>query len=233
MVANTAVHRGGALTLLAVVGPTTPDAGWPYARTIVDRSDDRRPALGSDGSFDRPGGLFDQLTRWLADQPADNAASARSRERWLRQQAQEDGTFAGVLLDLGERDVAVVVKTAGGRQHRGHVRAVAGDFAVLGTERSVDVLLAFAGIVSVRPEPDAVPTVGDRVVALDTLLGHVLVGLAGDRPRVFVVTLDGSGTAGELRAAGRDVLTLRLDGGDRQIIYLALAAVAEVSLTDH
>ncbi|MDQ6697166.1 MAG: hypothetical protein M3Z46_06880 [Actinomycetota bacterium] len=179
-----------------------------------------------------PADLIGQITRWLAEQRSDDAVAARSRERWLRQQAQEEGTIAGVLLDLGERQQTVVLHAAGDRRHRGAVRAVAGDFVVLGTERALDVLIAFAGIVSVRPEARSSATVGDRTVTLDTTLGAVLVGLAGERPRVFVTTLDGTGSAGQLRAVGRDVLTLRLDGQDRSLLYVPLAAVAEVTLTE-
>ncbi len=179
-----------------------------------------------------PVGLVGQITRWLAEQRSDDAVASRSRERWLRQQAEEEGTFAGVLLDLGEQNRMIVVHAVGDRRHRGTVRAVAGDFVVLRTERSLDVLIRFDGIVSVRPDAHAPATVGDRTVALDTSLGDVLVGLAGERPRVFVTTLDGTGLAGHLRAVGRDVLTLRLDGEDRNLVYVALAAVAEVGLTE-
>ncbi len=190
------------------------------------------PRERSGTSFDPPGDLVVQLTRWLAEQRAEDAVAARTRERWLRQQAQEEGTFAGMLLDLGERNCAVVVHVVGGRRQRGFLRAVAGDFAVLSTEASVDVLLPFNGIVSVRPEAGSSATVGDRIVVLDTTLGDVLVGLAGQRPRVFVVTLDGTGVAGHLWAVGRDVITVRLEGVDRSIVYVPLTAVAEIGLDE-
>ncbi len=179
-----------------------------------------------------PGGLVGQITRWLAEQRSDDATAARNRERWLRQQAQEEGTFAGVLLDLGEREHAVVVHARGDRRHRGEIRAVAGDFVVLGSPRALDVLITFDGIVSVRPEVRSPATVGDRTIALDTTLADVLVGLAGERPRVFLTTLDGTGLAGQLRAMGRDVLTLRLDGEDHSLVYVPVSAIAEVGLTE-
>ena len=48
---------------------------------------------------------FDSDLRALTDlQRANDAADQRRREHWLRQQSAEEGTFAGVLLDLGERD---------------------------------------------------------------------------------------------------------------------------------
>ena len=168
-----------------------------------------------------PADLVEQISHWLAERRSDDAVAARSRERWLRQQAQEEGTFAGVLLDLGERGCPVVLQGVGGRHHRGVLKAVAGDFAVLSTERSLDVLVHFSGIVSVRQEPGAPATAGDRTVVLETTLGEVLVDLAGERPQVVVVTLDGTGIAGQLRAIGRDVLTVRLDGEDRSTVVRA------------
>ena len=120
----------------------------------------------------------------------------------------------------------------GERRHIGVVLAVAGDFAVLGTDRSVGVLLHFRGIAAVRQEAGSRPTLGDRTVALDTTLGEVLVGLAGERPQVSVVTLDGTGLTGQLRAMGRDVLTLRLDDERHSAAYVPLAAVAEIGLIE-
>ena len=39
---------------------------------------------------------------------------------------------------------------------------------------------------------------------------------------------DTDGMAGELRAVGADVLTLRLDGAGRPIVYVPIGSVAEV-----
>ncbi len=198
----------------------------------MDRPDEDLPAEHAlEPTEDASEGLIEKLIGWLAEQRVDEAAAARSRERWLRQQAEEEGTFRGILVDLGERERTVVVQTGGGRQHRGRIRAVAGDFAVLSTDRSDDVLVRFAAMVSVRPEPRSPLAAGDRTVALDTLLAEALVGLAGERPRVLVVTLEGTAIAGDLRAVGHDVLTVRLDGEDRSLVYVPISAVAEVSLT--
>lgn len=174
-------------------------------------------------------GLVGELTRWLADSRVDAAATSRARERWLRQQAGEEALFAGVLLDLAERGSMVLVHAAGSRRHRGRVRAVADDFCALRSEEGADVLLAYNGIVSVQPHGEALVATGDRPSALDMTLGEALAAMVGDRPRVLVVTHDGAGMAGELRAVGRDVVTLRPDG-DARVSYVPLRAVAEVSI---
>jgi hypothetical protein len=175
-----------------------------------------------------PGDLVGDLTRWLAEQRADAAAAARTRERWLRQAADEDALLAGVLLDLAERGATVVVQGVAGRTHRGRVRGVGEDFLALRTAQA-DVLLRHDAVVSLRA--DGVPVGGsDRAHALDLGLGDAVGALAGERPRVLLVTRDGSGLAGELRGAGRDVLTLRLD--DAGTVYVPLASVAEVAVTD-
>lgn len=173
--------------------------------------------------------LLGRLAEWSATLVADAAAAARARERWLRRAAEEDATFAGVLLDLAERSSPVVVAGRGGRRHRGVVQAVGADFCGLRAADGSDVLLTFVGIASVRPEPRAEPSSGDRPVELAVGLAEALAAIAEDRPRVLVVTMaDADGVAGELRTVGRDVLGLRLDGPARPLAYVPLASVAEV-----
>ena len=66
-------------------------------------------------------------------------------------------------------------------------------------------------------------------MSLDVGLAEALTVLAEDRPRVLVVTMaDAEGLAGELRAVGADVLTLRLDGVGRPTAYVPIPSIAEV-----
>jgi hypothetical protein len=184
-----------------------------------------RPDLLGTGTPD----LLARLGAWVASAAADEAAAARSRERWLRQAATEGATFAGVLVDLGERAAPVVIGGRAGRRHRGVVRAVGADFCGLRTPEGADVLLTYGGISSVRPEGRGTAVVGDRSVTLDVGIAEALAALAEDRPRVLVVTMaDADGVAGELSAVGTDVLTLRLDGRGRPSAYLPIPSVAEV-----
>jgi hypothetical protein len=177
-----------------------------------------------------PNDLVARLERWVADARADGAVAERTRERWLRQVADESATYAGVLVDLAERGTPVAVHTAGGRRHRGVVAGVGTDFVALRAASGHDVLLAFSGIAAVRVDGGGAP-VGDRVVDVEMGLAEALAAIAGARPRVLVVTsADGEGLAGELRAVGRDVVTLRLDGADRSPAYVAIASIAEVTL---
>lgn len=176
-------------------------------------------------------GLLDRLDRWAADARADHAVAARAREGFLRRTAAEDATFAGVLVDLAERGGPVLVALAGGRRHRGVVRAVGADFVGLRTAQGGDVLAALAGVVSVRADGRDDPVAGDRAVEVAAGLAEVLAVLAEDRPRVLVVAGgDPDGLAGELRSVGRDVLVLRLDGADRPTAYVRIANLVEVSL---
>lgn len=175
--------------------------------------------------------LVARLEAWLAAARTAEAASGRARERWLRQAAGEEATFAGVLLDLAERRAPVIVQGRAGRRHRGVVRAVGTDFCGLRTPNGRDVLLTHSGIAAVRPEGRADVAVGDRPVAVDIGIAEALAAISADRPRVLVVTMaDADGVAGELRAVGRDVLTVRLDGSGRGTVYVPLVSVAEVSL---
>ena len=189
---------------------------------------DARPDLLAGGGGD----LGDRLTAWAAQARVDEAVAARAREAFLRRTAADDATFAGVLLDLAERGGPVLAVGTGGRRHRGVVRAVGSDFVAIRTPEGREVLLAYRGIASVRPEAGAAAPTGDRVAALPFGLAEALSVVAEERPRVLAVTIASGddGVAGELVAAGRDVMAVRLDGADRTIAHLAVANLAEVTL---
>jgi hypothetical protein len=175
--------------------------------------------------------LAARLERWVADARSADAAAARARERWLRLQADESATFAGVLVDLAERGTPVVIHGRAGRRHRGSISAVAADFCALRTSAGRDVLLAYTGIGSVRPDSRRPGPIGDRVVHAEIGIAEMLSVLAADRPRVLIVTAaDAAGVAGELRSVGRDLVTVRLDGESRAAAYVAITAIAEMSL---
>ncbi|MEY2451102.1 MAG: hypothetical protein QOD92_676 [Acidimicrobiaceae bacterium] len=108
---------------------------------------------------------------------------------------------------------------------------MAADFCALRTGGGRDVLLAYTGIGSVRPDSRSPGPIGDRVVQAEIGLAEMLSVLAADRPRVLIVTApDADGVAGELRSVGRDVVTVRLDGEPKAAAYVAISAIAEVSL---
>jgi len=175
--------------------------------------------------------LTARLERWVADGRSADAAAARARQRWLQVQADESATFVGVLLDLAEQGSPVVIHGRGGRRHRGSIAAVAADFCAVRTSGDRDVLLSFAGIGSIRPDARGAGPTGDRAVRADLGLAEMLSVLAVDRPRVLIITTaDAEGIAGELRTVGRDLVTIRLDGSSRASAYVAIAAIAEVSL---
>ncbi|HXH57916.1 hypothetical protein [Iamia sp.] len=188
-----------------------------------DEDDDVNGGSGGGGGED----LVAELTRYLAEQRVDAAAAARARERWLRQAADEEALVAGVLLDVAERAELVVIQGVSGRTHRGTVRGVGEDFVAVRTGRS-DVLLPYDAIVAIRPEGR--PRGGaDRAQALDLAFAEALSALVGERPRVLVVSRDGTGLSGDLRAVGRDVLTLRIAEADGTV-YVPIAALAEVNV---
>lgn len=173
------------------------------------------------------------LARWTAGARADDAARARVRERWLRQQAQEDASFAGVALDLSEASAGVAVRTTTGHTLHGRIATVAGDFCVLRHDGGTVTLVAFAAVASVRPEQGfrAGDAGSERTAPVPARLADVLAGLAVERPRVRMI-LDGGGEAltGELRAVGSDVATLRLDSGGGATVYVRIGSVGEVTL---
>jgi hypothetical protein len=180
------------------------------------------------------------LERWAADARAREAADARVRERWLRAQAAEEASLAGVLLALAERRETVVVTTSTGRRHRGVVTGVGVDFVVVEVPAGTATLVVLDAVGDVRVASDGggpasrVATTGASVsedpsgtTALGVRLADVLAQAAGQRPRV-AIHAGAAGVVGELRAMGTDVLTVRTDG-DARAVYVALASLSEVS----
>ncbi len=175
--------------------------------------------------------LLGRLERWAADAWVDEAARQRSRERWLRQQAEAGASIAGVLLDLAERHVPVSLHTRAARRHHGLIAGVGADFCALAPVGRRLVLIALQAVGVVRTQPRVDPTLGDRPVQLELRLSDVLAELAGDRARVLLVMIDGAdAVAGELRAVGQDVCTLLVDGDRRATAYVRIDAIAEVAL---
>jgi hypothetical protein len=177
--------------------------------------------------------LLADLARWAASERTAAAATSRLRERWLRQQATESARFSGLAVDLAEQEVVVSLRTVAGRTHHGIIEAVGRDFLVVRADGGPPTFIALDAIGLLRAAPGAgLPDAdSDRTPTLDARLAHVLVGLAGERPRVLIV-LHGGGdpVAGELRAAGEDVLTVLLDAEPPSRAYIPLAAVDELTL---
>ena len=203
----------------------------------MDDVDDRDDAGGTGGG-DALEGLVADLSRWAAGVRADDAAGARTRERWLRHQAEEEALFAGVALDLAESGAGVGIRTTAGRALHGRIMAVARDFCVLRQDSGTVTLVALHAVATLRPEPGyrAGEAASDRAAPVRAGLADVLAALAGDRPRVRLVAEGASeGVTGELRSVGADVATVRLEGaapggGDGRTVYVRLESVREVTL---
>ncbi len=178
--------------------------------------------------------LLADLTRWAAGSRAAEVAAARTRQQWLRRQAAEEATLAGIALDLAEQSAVVVVRTTAGRAHRGRLVGVSGDLAVLRSQgRALStVIVPWAAVASLRPHGTRRPSEpGPRSVPLDLRLVDVLAAVAGDRRRVLVAFSGGQDLlAGELQSVGSDVITLRVDADPPATVYVRLASVTEVSL---
>jgi hypothetical protein len=199
--------------------------------TPVDRrpppSDEPVPVVPLGGD---EGWLADRLERWAADARVDEAARARSRERHLRHQAEEDATLAGVLADVLEAGALVVVHTRSGGRHGGTVRAAGADFVALGPDgrRGSEVVVALAAVASVRIRPGTPTVLGDRAVVGRVRLADVLAVLAAERAAVRLVTAGGESLAGVVRSTGQDVVVIA--GRDRSsgVAYVPFDAVSEV-----
>jgi hypothetical protein len=202
--------------------------------------DDGPAGRTGEGAFGRHDGLLDggpgrsftsRLDRWVADARVDEAARARSRERWLRSVAEQEATIAGVLIDLAERGAGVALSTTAGRRHRGAIGALGADFVALRPASGPEVLVAMGSVSVLRTLPAEDPAAGDRAVSTELTLAEVLGELAAERCRVLLVTRAGSDSvSGELRSVGQDVVVLRADADLPATAYVPLGAIAEVTL---
>lgn len=170
-----------------------------------------------------------RLETWVADARVDEAARQRSRERWLRDAAEQEATVVGVLLDLAERQTPIAV-TAAGHRLQGVVSALGADFVALRQATGVEALLGLGSLSQVQAGRGGDPATGDRMVTSELRLLDVLAQLAAERERVRVVTRDGDTVTGLVRNVGHDVVVLRADGDPPPTTYVPGAAIAEVTL---
>jgi hypothetical protein len=179
---------------------------------------------GGDGA----GGLAARLERWAADARVDEAARARSREWWLRRQAEEESTVTGVLADLREAGMAVSVHTRTGGRYSGVVRALGADFVALAAASGQDVVVALTALSSLHTRPGVPVVTGDRVVVASLHLVDVVARLASEREQVRIVTVGGEAVTGFVRSVGGDVAVVRGMGDPPSMTYVPLVAVSEL-----
>ena len=220
------------------VSPTPPDGpepledpqptGVPHAPEPAHAPEPTQasePGAGNDTTAQ------DAALRVLLDEERGRAAAAeRARTRHLREQAGEEGTLVGTLLDLSEQGSVVTLRVSGGRRHQGVIAGVGADYCALRTPAGPPVYVALAAIGTVRPAPGASGgDLGRRERGADRTLAEALGRLAPERPRVALqLAADADPVRGELRTVGRDVAEVRMDGPGRPRCYVRLAAVHEV-----
>lgn len=169
--------------------------------------------------------LLAAFDRWASNDRADAAALARSRERWLRQQASEEATLAGSLLELSEAGVGVVLATPSARLH-GLIAAVGSDCCLL-VEPAGPRLVPNDRLVSVTPAagPRRNTPTGARPPTLSLSFLDALTTLAADRSPVTLTLTGGSRANGELNSVTADHLQLRADGAGARLTLVALPFV--------
>ncbi len=181
------------------------------------------------------------MTAWRPTEPdplldlADDAARqlavhARQEERDRRERAADLATWVGTLRDIAERRLLVAVTSGSGRVHRGSLIAIGIDHIALRQPAGSVVFVASAAIRMVRPQPGSgVTATGDREHAQDRTLAEALSRIAEERREVAIHLADvQDGLQGMVLGFGEDVLTLRLAGPDRGVIYIPIGAVEEV-----
>ncbi len=151
------------------------------------------------------------LAGWVADSRAEQAAAARSRERWLRQQAEEAATWLGTLVDLAERGAPVRLELTSGTFASGTLVGIGRDMCLVAADnRRPATLVALAHVLAAKATPSAPPVAaGDRRPVLGLDLAGALGTLAAERETVRLGLTNRGEVVGQLLGAGSDVLTLR------------------------
>lgn len=171
------------------------------------------------------------LDGWAAELRADAASQLRRREHWLRRQAADDVSVAGVLLDHAERGTSVAVTTLGGVRHVGRVSGSSTEVVVLECERT-RVLVAIDAVATVQTVPGPVggtsDPVGHRTARDHTTLADLLSHLVEGEVDVTLGLRGGDKVAGRLVSVGRDVALVR--PSDRgPLVYARLSSVSDAS----
>jgi hypothetical protein len=166
--------------------------------------------------------LLASAGRSADDELAEASARSRSRRRWLRQQAAESSTMAGVLLSLAERDGAITIR-CGAWTHDGRLRRVTAALCVMELAQGI-ALVPTASITAVEA-PDAIAD--DRLPAAGVDLAAALAAVVAERPAVRLLLRDGTEVAGNLADLGNDVAVVRLTSS---VATVRLSAVASCIL---
>lgn len=189
---------------------------------------------------DRTGGATqaaDELARldsWADQLRSDAAAQIRRREQWLRRQATEDATVAGVMVDHAEHRSTLAITTRSGNRHVGEVRGAGAGLVTLELT-DARVVIELDQIDTFRALPTgnrpARNPAGHRSRPEPLTMAEVLAEVAYEHPQVTLVTRSGEKVAGELIAVGRDLVMMRPPerGG---LVYLPLASLSEALLPD-
>lgn len=213
------------------------DPGGPAAPGGPDGGRGAEDAGVDGSSLDDGAGLGADFRQLVGDARSRDAVRARMRERGLRAAASADATLAGVLMDLAERDEDLAVRTASGRTAAGRVVLVAADAIAVRTVAGLVTYVPLTAVTSVRRRPGdrAHPGEdepgGDRLAPAGTTFATLVADLALDRCRVaMAVAGEGALVIGELRAAGTDVVAVRVDADPPVVAYVALASLSEVTI---
>ena len=173
------------------------------------------------------------LRQWIADAAAREAGEARARSRRLLQQATEDATFVGTLVDLAEREADLSLITRDDSSVVGRIAVVGRDFVAMAGRNGRTSFVPLGAIAAVRTQPGTREAVvaGERSAPSQAPLAAIAAELAVERVRVQITSGKHSVT-GTLRASGDDVLVVMAEGAPSTPVYVAMTAITELAVVD-
>jgi hypothetical protein len=172
---------------------------------------------------------IDALLSGLGRDPDDAlsaaAAGARSRRRWLLQQARQSATMGGLLMTLAEREAPLTLR-CGPWSHHGRLRSVTATLVIAEVPDGL-ALLPTAAITAVET---SVVVTDDREPSDGPDLETLLAAMALDHPPVRLLLTDGSELGGTLEELGKDVAMVRLASSVTTVRLSALAGCVLLAL---
>lgn len=163
--------------------------------------------------------------RFLADARTAESARSRSREHWLRRQAEESATFAGTIRALAERGAEVEVSLGGSSVISGRLTAAGRD--LIEVDGASGPTWVAVSRIETLTSPGATVASDDRELEGGRSMAGLLAGLAADRAEVEIL-VGGRWLIARLAGAGSDIVTLRT-GTEMEFVAVGVVAAARLA----
>jgi hypothetical protein len=174
--------------------------------------------------------ITDPLAEVLDSGSLEARRERTDRAKWDATIDEATATWAGYLVDLGERQSFVSIHLQSGAIAGGQVVGVGSDIVVL-SHAGDTISIAMDAIGCVEPSDIRVVANGERVGADATLASAIRQ--AAEKKADAILTLRGSASVvrGRIHSCGEDLCTVMTTMTPRRYVYIPVQAIAMVRTT--